>query len=216
MNQNSYPGREYLKALRDAHLRVDVLNIGSFPVISSSEEKRCGGLWEPPAEQELREYFTFYHFESLKSESLFNFLEELKYDIGIQGGTGILSKDVLNKFSIGILNFHPGDLPLYRGCSAPEWQLIEFNPVISTCHFVDQGIDTGPIVGKRELDVIKDNYEAFRASVYPETAKFVVEIIKKVKSEGVLVSEKQDDSKARYRPYLGDDVILELKRNWDK
>jgi methionyl-tRNA formyltransferase len=212
MNQNSYPGREYLEALRNENLYVDVLNIGSFPAINTSEEERCGGLWTPPLENELREFFTFYQFETLKSDSLYKFLGDEKYDVGIQGGTGILKKKIINQFSIGILNFHPGDLPFYRGCSAPEWQLSEFKPIISTCHFIDEGIDTGPIVAKKELRVSKDSYQLFRASIYPETAKFVVEITKKVKNANTLTAEKQDEEKAKYRPYIGDEIIFELKK----
>ena len=48
--------------------------------------------------------------------------------------------------------------------------------------------------------------------IYPETAKFVVEIIKKVKSENILNAEKQDEERAKYRPYIGDDIVFELKK----
>ena len=63
-----------------------------------------------------------------------------KYDLGIQGGTSIINKEVFDKYKLGILNFHPGLLPQYRGCSAPEWQIYENKNVLASCHIIDEGI----------------------------------------------------------------------------
>ena len=122
---------------------------------------------------------------------------------------------MISKFKIGILNFHPGDLPSYRGCSAPEWQLYEGNPIISTCHLIDQGIDTGPIFEKKILEVNKRSYDAFRASIYPATAEFVVEVIQQLIRGGKKVEfKKQDERNAIYRQYIGDEVISKLKKDY--
>ena len=56
-------------------------------------------------------------------------------------------------FNIGIINFHP-ETSFYRGCSAPEWQLLEENEIICTAHFIDEGIDTGEIIEKFLLNQI--------------------------------------------------------------
>jgi methionyl-tRNA formyltransferase len=42
-------------------------------------------------------------------------------------------------------------LPEIRGMSAPEWSLLKNVPVGVTIHFIDSGIDTGPILQKFEL-----------------------------------------------------------------
>ena len=57
MNQNCYPGREYLSNLKN--LDIDVLSIGQYPEIDRDEEERCGNLWKPESEQTLSEYFNF-------------------------------------------------------------------------------------------------------------------------------------------------------------
>ncbi|MDD5571821.1 MAG: formyltransferase family protein, partial [Bacteroidales bacterium] len=118
MNDNSYAGREYLQALRMQGIKADIVSIGNYPEINELEEKRCGGLWKPVSMETLRKTFTVFEFVSLNESSLIDFLKEKKYDVGIQGGTGILKENIINKFKSGILNFHPGDLPKYRGCSA--------------------------------------------------------------------------------------------------
>ncbi len=135
--------------------------------------------------------------------------------MGIQGGTGILKDNIISNFNFGILNFHPGDLPFYRGCSAPEWQLFENKPIISTCHLIDEGIDTGPILKKKKLNVSMKSYESFRSSIYPQTSIFVYEVIQDLINEKLELKFKiQDKKTAVYRKYIGHESILELKNNF--
>lgn len=54
----------------------------------------------------------------------------------------------------GTLNLHPGDLPVYAGLFAPFHQLLDGRDRLGcTLHWVDAGIDTGPLVAKRFVDV---------------------------------------------------------------
>ena len=115
----------------------------------------------------------------------------------------------------GIINFHPGDLPFYRGCSAPEYQYCDNKPIISTCHFISEGIDDGDIIEKIKLDVDFTSYHSFRATIYPQTAKFVVNIISRWLDGEKLKRIKQDESLASYKKYIGEKRIDELIKNWD-
>ena len=168
MNQNSYVGREYLEALKKEDIKVDVLSIGLHPERDLIEEERCGKLWSPKDQVSLAKYHYFYNFPHLKSKQLNRFLIMKKYDLGIQGGTDIIKENIIDKYKLGILNFHPGLLPQYRGCSAPEWQIYENKNVYSTCHIIDKGIDTGKIVAKKQLNTNYKSYYHFRASIYKE------------------------------------------------
>lgn len=213
MNKNSYAGREYLNALNKSNINVDIISIGKFPEYNKEEDLRCGGYWNPPSEIELTRRLNVKYFHSLKDNNLLKYLTDFNYDIGIQGGTGIIMNTVINSFKYGILNFHPGDLPKYRGCSAPEWQLYENNKIISTCHLINKGIDSGKIIEKKILDVSLESYELFRASIYPETAKFVVEMINKIKENSEILSyaKPQNEATAIYRKYIGSSKIEELR-----
>ncbi|MBF0300015.1 MAG: hypothetical protein HQK51_14930 [Oligoflexia bacterium] len=219
MNHNSYPGREYLLSLKKANISVDVLLIGQYPIINKLEEDRCGGLWNPPPLDNILTDISHFHFDTLKSQRLINHLSQANYDIGIQGGTGIIKNSVISLFKIGILNFHPGDLPLYRGCSAPEWQLVEGRPIVCTCHLIDEGIDSGSILSKKVLSPILNSYFSFRSTIYPEIAKFIVEILLKYLKYPELIRShfaKQDNSKAVYRKYIGDEMIQMIKNHFNK
>ena len=211
MNQNSYAGREFLFHLKG--LNIDVISIGSYGSIEEAEEERCGGLWRPVAEEKLRDHFAFYSFKSLESKSLHDFLSKKKYQLGVQGGTGILKNNIIEKFSTGIINFHPGDLPAYRGCSAPEWQLYEGKDVFCTAHFIDNDIDTGDIICKRKLNLNLISYEKFRACVYPEIAAFVRDLIWDLQKSDDLIrgAWTQNEAEAKYRKYMDDKHLEELK-----
>ena len=127
------------------------MSIGEYPEFDCGEDERCGNLWKPASEQELSKYFYFNIFKSLKSKGLEKFLKLKNYHIGIQGGKGIIKPNIIKLFSLGLLNFHSSDLPYYRGCSAPEWQLYEQKKIISTAHKIDECIDTGAILKKKSL-----------------------------------------------------------------
>ena len=218
MNDNSYPGREYLRVLRELFFKPEIIIIGSFPEVDIEEEERCGGLWQPNSQASFENDFIFWHFESLKSIELYEFLMKANYTVAIQGGTGILKENILQCFKNGILNFHPGDLPEYRGCSAPEWQLYEKKKLIVTCHLVDKGIDTGKIVAKRELKPDYNSYESYRASVYPLIADFIFDLFSHEENLFRLIreSKSQVETLANYRPYIGLEKINILKDNFFK
>ena len=212
MNDNSYAGREYLSKLIFSGFKIDVIIIGNFPSFDLDEDKRCGGLWNPPSQNVLLKKLDFYKFNSLKSLKLENLLSLKKYHLGIQGGTGILKDNVINKFKYGIINFHPGYLPFYRGCSAPEWQLYEGNDIVSTCHLIDEGIDSGPILAKKKLNLEYTNYYEFRSKIYIETSKFVVDIVEEIANKGKMLElEIQNEKHSKYRTYIKEEKINELK-----
>lgn len=71
-------------------------------------------------------------------------------DLIIFTGGDILRKEVLAIPRLGVLNVHLGLLPQIRGMSSPEWSLLNGVPVGITIHFMDSGVDTGPILQKYE------------------------------------------------------------------
>jgi methionyl-tRNA formyltransferase len=64
------------------------------------------------------------------------------------GGTRILRGALLE---LDMLNVHPGLLPWVRGSTAEAWAILKDYPVGVTCHRVDSGVDTGPILLRRRL-----------------------------------------------------------------
>jgi methionyl-tRNA formyltransferase len=70
----------------------------------------------------------------------------------------VLPADVVAAPRIGSFNLHPGPLPGYAGLNAPSWAIYhgEQNHAV-TLHWMDGGIDTGPIAYQDELVIGGDD-----------------------------------------------------------
>jgi hypothetical protein len=58
----------------------------------------------------------------------------------------IIRSNLIGAMPGGILNDHLGVLPFIRGRSSLEFSLLHGLPPAATVHFVDEGVDTGPLV----------------------------------------------------------------------
>jgi len=75
----------------------------------------------------------------------------------LAGFMRIISPHFIKEYKNKILNIHPALLPAFPGLDAQK-QAIEFGAKYSGCtvHFVDDGVDTGPII-IQEIVKISDN-----------------------------------------------------------
>jgi methionyl-tRNA formyltransferase len=76
---------------------------------------------------------------------------ELKPKLIIVYGGKVIPKSTLDGFKLPCINVHGSVLPGYRGLDSYWWALIERNQHLMgySIHFVDQGIDTGNLLGSR-------------------------------------------------------------------
>lgn len=82
-------------------------------------------------------------------------LRESRADLVVLAGyMRIVGRTMLEAFPNRILNIHPSLLPAFPGLEAQK-QAIEYGVKISGCtvHFVDAGMDTGPIIAQRAVPV---------------------------------------------------------------
>ena len=127
----------------------------------------------------------------------------------------IIKEDLLKLPLKGFINCHAGALPFYRGRNVLNWVLINGESEFGiTVHYIDEGIDTGAILLKKELNISLKSYAHFRASIYPETSKFVRDVILDIirGDDLILKSVSQDERQAKYRNYIGEEKIRELKK----
>lgn len=78
----------------------------------------------------------------------------------LAGFMRIVKPDLLKKFNGRVMNVHPALLPSFKGLDGQK-QAIEYGVRFSGCtvHFVDNGIDTGPIIIQRVVPVKQDDTE---------------------------------------------------------
>lgn len=73
-------------------------------------------------------------------------LKEWAPDLIVFTGGNIVGQQLLDVPRLGILNVHLALLPEIRGMSSPEWSLLNGVPAGITIHYMDAGIDTGPVL----------------------------------------------------------------------
>lgn len=100
--------------------------------------------------------------------------------ICLAGFMRILSAQFVRRYRMRIMNIHPALLPSFPGLHAQK-KAVEYGVKVSGCtvHFVDEGIDTGPILLQRSVPVLDSDTEyelaerilAAEHELYPEAVR---------------------------------------------
>lgn len=80
--------------------------------------------------------------------------------ICLAGFMRIISPEFVRKYKMRIFNIHPSLLPSFPGLHAQR-QAIEYGVKVSGCtvHFVEEGLDSGPILLQRAVSVLNSDTE---------------------------------------------------------
>jgi phosphoribosylglycinamide formyltransferase-1 len=109
----------------------------------------------------------------------------------LAGFMRIISPEFVKKYKNRIINIHPALLPSFPGLDAQK-QAVDYGSKYSgvTVHFVDSGVDTGPIILQKVVKVEDDDTEETLSKriltkehqAYPEAVRLFAE--KKIKISG--------------------------------
>lgn len=89
-----------------------------------------------------------------KRDDIVGFVKKANPDIGISvNWTYVVNNDLIRAIPKGILNFHSGDLPKYKGNAAPNWAiLLNEKEIVLTIHYMKPDeIDSGDIILKKKM-----------------------------------------------------------------
>ncbi len=102
----------------------------------------------------------------------------------LAGFMRILSPEFVRRYKGRIMNIHPALLPAFPGLNAQK-QAVEYGAKVSGCtvHFVDEGVDTGPIIIQAAVEVREDDTPETLAArileqehrIYPEAVRLFAE-----------------------------------------
>jgi folate-dependent phosphoribosylglycinamide formyltransferase PurN len=137
-------------------------------------------------------------FNSEVSEGL---IRQLSPDLIVFTGGGLIRQNILEIPSRGVLNCHSGLLPRYRGMDTLEWTILETErglPQVGlTLHYMDAGVDTGPILSKHSEELSRgESLQAVRARLEPEMVRLMQQGIRGIISDS-LHPEIQDKHAGR-------------------
>ena len=114
----------------------------------------------------------------------------------LAGFMRIISPEFVKKFKNRIINIHPALLPAFPGLDSQK-QALEYGTKVSGCtvHFVDAGMDTGPIIIQAVVKIKEDDTEESLAKrilkeehrIYPEAVSLFAKNKIKVKGRRAII-----------------------------
>lgn len=115
----------------------------------------------------------------------------------LAGFMRIVGKTLLDAYVNKVMNIHPALLPSFPGLHGQK-QAVDYGVKISGCtvHFVDEGMDTGPVILQAAVQVLDDDTEDTLSErilkhehrIFPEAIKLFAEGRLRVEGRKVIIS----------------------------
>jgi methionyl-tRNA formyltransferase len=145
-----------------------------------------------------------YQPETIKSESAQEFLKRVAPDVVVIIAYGqIIPARLLTIPRLGWMNLHASLLPRYRGAAPIHWAIANGETLTGlTTMQIDAGMDTGPILLQREIEIGPDETSPELPARMSEVgAGLVVDSLVRF-DRGEIVPAPQDSHGASYAPIL--------------
>jgi len=178
MTEENIVGRELLDQLAKRRLCPSLVVIEKSERAEREKSYLKNDFYNPPAIQDLFPLFDaeFFEVSNLNQEDSRKKLLQHSPGIILLDGSVIIKPHIFSLAKIGTINSHPGLLPEYRGVDSVRWSIYHGKPVGATAHFVDNGLDTGPILVKEKIDLQKgEDILRLRVRVMRVCAKIAVQ-----------------------------------------
>ena len=101
------------------------------------------------------------------------------------GWSNLLKKNILTLAPMGVLGFHPSELPKNRGRHPLIWALVlGLKKSASTFFFMNEGIDSGEILSQKKFDILENDdaqtlYDKFANIALLQIEEFLPQLEKK-------------------------------------
>lgn len=188
-------GEAIYKAINAGHIEGEIVLIMSDRPNVGIVEK--GRAWHIPVHVvDPANYGT----EAAWTQAMLNLLQEYEVEgILLAGYMRVLPPTFVHAYRGNILNIHPSLLPAFTGLQAQKQALVKGVKYTGcTVHFVDEGMDTGPIIAQAVVPVYEDDTEDTLAKrileeehrIYPEAVRlFCDDALEIVESRVVIKKE---------------------------
>ena len=169
----------------NAGIAIVISDIQNALALEKAKKNGIKTLFVDPNRFKTKESFYEYIIEILKKEQV-NL-------ICLAGFMRILPKLFIRQYKNRIINIHPSLLPSFPGLNAQKKALdsgVKFSGC--TVHFVDEGVDTGPIIIQAVVSVLdKDTVESLSKRILKEEHRIYPLAIKAFIKQEFVCKEKK-------------------------
>jgi phosphoribosylglycinamide formyltransferase 1 len=136
----------------DVEIPVVISDVEDALILDRTKERGIKSLYIPPGKFKTK-------LEPEVEQAYVNVLKKHNVDLVVLAGfMRIIKNTFLREYPKRIINIHPSLLPSFKGLEAWK-QALEYGVKVAGCtvHFVDEGVDCGPIIVQREVPVKPDD-----------------------------------------------------------
>jgi len=140
--------------------------------------------------------------EGINDAKCAEFIKRCAPDLLAVCGTGVIRPEVFSLAPKGALNIHTGITPEYRSADPIFWALYRGEPdkVGVTIHFIDRGIDTGPIIHQNAVPVYaEDALGSIYARCMRRGAELYLRALSEVENGSTNTIEREGAENRAYR-----------------
>ena len=138
-----------------AEIVVVISDVEGAGILERARERNLSAEFIPPGKFRTK-------LDDDAEQAFVKRLTEAQVDLIVLAGfMRILRGEFLRAFANRVVNIHPSLLPAFPGLEAWK-QALDYGVKVTGCtvHFVDQGIDSGPILGQETVPVLADDTAA--------------------------------------------------------
>lgn len=135
-----------------ADVAIVLSDVETAGILAGARERKLPAQFIPPGKFRTK-------LDEDAERAFVGALQEAKVDLVVLAGfMRVLKGDFLRAFEGRIVNIHPSLLPSFPGLEAWK-QALEHGVKVTGCtvHFVDAGVDAGPIIGQETVPVLDND-----------------------------------------------------------
>lgn len=158
--------------ITNTEIKVVISNNKNAFALERAKQAGIDGVCVSPKDFETRELF---------NEALIAKLDEYNVDLIVLAGClVVLPEALINKYEGKIINIHPSLIPAFCGTGFYGLKVHEealkrgVKVTGATCHFVDAGTDTGPIIYQKTVEVLPDDTPKTLQQRVMEQAEWII------------------------------------------
>lgn len=138
-----------------AEIAIVIADVESAGILERARERKLPAEFIAPGKFRTK-------LDETAEQAYVQRLVDAQVDLVVLAGfMRILKGDFLKAFANRVVNIHPSLLPAFPGLEAWK-QALDYGVKVTGCtvHYVDQGIDSGPILGQETVPVLADDTAA--------------------------------------------------------
>ncbi|MEK6590175.1 MAG: phosphoribosylglycinamide formyltransferase, partial [Nitrospinota bacterium] len=169
----------------NGRIEVVISNKDDSYALERAKRHKIEGVYIDPSPYKSREDYDRAIINVLKNKGI-----EL---ICLAGFMRILTPPFVKRYKEKIMNIHPSLLPSFPGLDAQK-KALEYGVKISgaTVHFVDEGLDSGPIILQSAVPVLDtDTPETLSERILQEEHKIYPEAVKAFAEGRLIIKERR-------------------------